>query len=423
MTRIDYLPAFSRYPPAIVQALGRFERARGAIESAAILPAQEEILRRDALVGSIHYSNAIEGNELSRLEALRAVERVLDPDDRAKLELVNYVAALDFVADSHGKGQIRYSPAFLKRLHQVMTRGLGREDAQFKPRHEGEWRDGVVAVGDALRVYHVAPDPTDVPPLMEARLDWLERRRENPDYPAPILAGVAHFEVAEVHPFADYNGRLARLFATAVLYREGVSSRPLFSPERYYAEDKDAYYAALRAIKQTRHLDEWLTYFVGGLAVEFERVADKVRELNALTHALPLPLQLSLGQERAVAALTVDGRRDLTIAEYAELAGVSARTASRELNALADAGVLRALGATRDRRFVLSVKRSPAGGGRPRTWSDASIARELRLLIEEIGRWPSYRDFEKARKLPLYAVMSRTGGAERWSGELGYPLD
>lgn len=234
-----------------------------------------------------------------------------------------------------------------------------------------------------------------------------------------LVAAVAHFEIAEVHPFADYNGRTARLFATAVFYRERFLDGPLFSPERYYAEDKDAYYVALRAIKRTHHLDEWLTYFVTGLAVELERIGARARELSALTRALPLPIQLTPGQERAIAALTAEGRRDLTIADYVELASVSARTASRELNALVRADVLRAHGTTRDRRFVL-VSRGLSRGGRPRAWSSERITREVLELADELGRWPSYRDFESSRKLALYAAIARTGGVDEWARKLGY---
>lgn len=409
---MDYIPAFRRYTPAVVNSFGRIELARGAIESAAILPAQEEILRIDARVGSVHYSNVIEGNELSRLEALQAVEHELEVDDRAKLELVNYVRALDFIAAAHSREQIEYSPGFLKQLHGVLTRGLGRDESRFKPHHEGEWRDGEVVVRDALKIYHVAPDKDKVPKLMTDRLEWFERQRENPEYPTPILAGVAHFEVAEVHPFADYNGRAARLFATAVFFREGFLARSLFSPERYYAEDKDAYFAALRAIKTTRNLDDWLAYYVGGLANEFERVAEKVKGLAEVTRSLALPLQLTPTQEQAIALLTTGQRRYLTISELSDATGVSARTASRDLNGLADAGVVRAVGSTRDRRFRLAAV--SAGVGRPRTWSEELIERELRDLIEATGHWPTYKDFQRTKKLALYAAMQRVGGAEYW---------
>lgn len=417
---MEYIPAFNRYPPEVMGAFGRIELARGAIEAAAILPAQEEILRLDARVGSVHYSNVMEGNELSRLEALRAVEHDLEADDQAKLELVNYVAALDFITAARAKGEIAYTSDFLKRLHGVMSKGLGREDSRFKPHHEGEWRDGEVVVKDAIQIFHRAPDQAKVDELMAARMEWLEKKRESTDYPAPILAGLAHFEIAEVHPFAEYNGRAARLFATAVFYREGFLSRPLFSPERYYAEDKDSYYAALRAIKSTHHLNHWLGYYVGGLAVEFERVAEKVKSLASVTRALPLPLQLTTTQEQAIAMLTTDRRRHLTIPELVEAAEVSARTASRDLNALVAAGVMRASGTTRNRRFRLKVADSSAGG-RPRTWSEARIDRELRSLVERLGHWPAYREFQEAGQLALYAAMQRTGGARHWEDRMASP--
>jgi Fic family protein len=354
----------------------------------------------------------MEGNELSRLEALRAVEHELDPDDRAKLELVNYVAALDFIAESSGEGTITYTSEYLKRLHGIVTKGLGREDSRFKPHHEGEWRDGTVAVQDGMYVYHLAPDPEEVDELMAERMAYLEQNRGNPEYPTPVLAGVAHFEIGEVHPFADYNGRAARLFATAVFHREGLLSRPLFSPEKYYAEDKPAYLEALRAIKRTTNLEAWLEYFTTGLAQEFERVAERVRQLAVLTQTLKLPVQLSRAQEQIIALLTT-GRRNVTISEVAEAVGVSVTTASRELNRLVSVGVLRASGLTRDRTFRLAAA-TPSSGGRPRIWSDERIERELREFSETLGYWPSYRDFQQAGSLPLYTAMQRSGGADRW---------
>jgi len=409
----EFIPQTNSF---VVQAFGRIERARGIIEGATILPAQEQILRRDARVGSIHYSNLIEGNELPVVEALRAVEHELEPTDKAKLELVNYVAALDFIDRRNSANQIRYTPDFLKQLHGVLTKGLGHPEARFKPRHEGAWRDGEVIVGDALTIYHKAPPAVEVPQFMEERLAWLESRRDNDDFPAPILVGVAHFEVAEVHPFADYNGRAARLLAVAVMQRERFLTRPLFSPERYYAEDRDAYFAALRAIKRTHHLDEWLVYFVSGLAQEFERVSQRVKELQQLTQVLALPVQLSATEEKAIAELTLNPRRELRIEDYVAITGTSTRTASRELNRLAAAHVLRARGSTRDRRFVLAIQ--PASGGRPRKWTDDRIRDQLSTLARELGHWPNYTEFKKENALGLYAAMRRTGGEHRWRHEV-----
>lgn len=422
----DYIPAFRRYDPVVVDAIGRIERARGIIDSAQVLPAQEDILRRDALVGSVHYSNLIEGNELPLIEALRAVDEELAPTDRSKLELVNYVEALKFIERRQRASTIVYSPGFLEELHGVLTKGLGRPSPDgrgFQPHHEGKWRDGQVVVGDALAIYHVPPPKDAVPGLMDARLGWLEQKRTSEEYPVPIVAAVAHFEIAEVHPFADYNGRAARLFETAIFFRENFIARRLFSPERFYAENRDAYLEALRTYQRTRNLNDWLPYYTGGLAQEFERVAERVQQLNRVTQALSLPLQLTSVQERAVADLTTGHKSEIRPGAFATELGVARDRVSGDLNELEKLGILRAEGTTRNRRFKLRRPRaSPRTGiaGRPRRWDEPRIRAELTAFVADVGGWPSRKDFEAAGRMGLYVAMSRHGGVKRWRNQLGY---
>jgi Fic family protein len=418
---MDYTPALFPYTGATIDALQRIERARGVIDSARVLPAQEEVLRRDARVGTIHYSNQLEGNPTSVADAERVVDGRIATTDNAIRELVNYLAALELIDRRAQDGTLAYSPAFLLELHGTMTAGLGEPAADFKPRHEGNWRDGIAIVGDRVTgtVYHEAPPAVEVEGLMEARLTWLEARRRDPQYPPVVLAAVAHFEVAEVHPFADYNGRTARLLTAAVLRREGLIARYLFSPERYYAEHKPDYLNALRSIKQARHLRAWLDFFSVGLALEFERVATRVSELNKLTQTLPLPLAMTPSQDAAIAELTTGQSDRLRIADYIRLSGVSRHTASRELRALANAGVLRASGATRDREYRLPPQPTPARPqGRPRLWDDDRVEKELTALLAELGHWPKYREFKERGLISLYGAMKRSGGEDRWRPQL-----
>ena len=66
-----------------------------------------------------------------------------------------------------------------------------------------------------------------------------------------VIAGVAHYSITDIHPFADGNGRAARLFQAAILLSAGALPGRMFSSfERYYAEDRKAYYAALRSVAQ-----------------------------------------------------------------------------------------------------------------------------------------------------------------------------
>jgi len=426
---MPYYPRFTRYPAEIVNRLMRIAAARTVIDEARILPAQEDELRRKALVGTIHYSTLIEGNELPIIDAERAVKGELEPTTKAKRELVNYVRALEWVDERFAAGEITYSGDFLKELHGILMHDLGVPGAMFAPEHEGEWRPGEAVVGDQLgNVYHAAPSPNDVPRLINELCVYLEQKRvQGNDYPGPILAGVAHYELTDIHPFADGNGRVARLFVVAILFREGYVSRRLFSAERYYAMDKDGYYDALRSVRRnTNNMEQWLLYFADGLAQEFERVADRVRELNGLTQQLARTIQLSRNQEQAVAALTTGDRYEISRADYEQLAGIKRTQAKADLAGLVKAGILRAVGSGPSTRYRLAIQTATNGGGArgpAPTWTENRIEAELRTFLAGRQDWPTPGEFRAAGKMALYQAASRRGGIARWIAQLGLDQD
>ena len=88
---------FQQWTPETLTYLTRIHTALGTIRGARVRPAVADQLRASARVGTIHYSNLIEGNELPLIEAERAARGQLESDTRAKVELVNYVNALDLI--------------------------------------------------------------------------------------------------------------------------------------------------------------------------------------------------------------------------------------------------------------------------------------------------------------------------------------
>lgn len=419
---------FRRYTPELTALLTRIAEALGTIRAARVLPAVADQLRASARVGTVHYSTLIEGNELPVIEAARAARGELEADTRAKIELINYVQALDLLDRRIDAGELRLTAELLLELHAATTRGLGRDgDPHFAPRHEGAWRDGVAHVVDRLtgRIVHEAPPPDEVAPRIASMFDWLDGRRAAGDPPF-VLAAVMHYGITDVHPFADGNGRVARLFQTAVLMDAEALPGRMFSFERYYAEDRAAYYAALRSVRErTLNMEHWLAYALRGLAEEYERVAATVIELGAL---LPGghdgPLRLTAGQQRALAALGVQGRREFTRREYEQAAGASRSTAGDDLRALVRHGVLALRGAGRSTRYVFTTAQTRAarGGptrGRPVKWSETVIERELRAFVGVRADWPTPDEFRAAGHGGLYAAASRTGGIARWRALLG----
>lgn len=410
-------------------SLVRIATALGAIRGAKVLPAVADQLRASARVGTVHYSNLIEGNQLPVVEAERAAQGQLPPDSRAKIELVNYVEALDLIDARLDAGALDLTTDFLKELHATTTRGLGREDdPHFKPHHEGEWRDGTAVVVNHLteEVMHEGPPSKEVPLRMASMFDWLNRKLEKATESPFVLAGVMHYGITDVHPFADGNGRVARLFQVASLMKAEVLPGRMFSFERFYAEDREAYYGALRSVgEQTLNMEPWLHYFLGGLAQEYERVATTVEDLSAMAGAGGgSPLLLSRSQERALTGLRIQGRREFTRRDYEEAAGVGRATAGNDIRQLIRYGVLipRGRGTTARYGFAAAGNASAGGSGkrgRPSVWTETKIEQELRAFLAGRSTWPSPGEFQAADKGALYAAASRNGGIGRWRRIVG----
>jgi Fic family protein len=423
--RLRFSANYRRYTPEMAAALVRISASLGEIRGARVLPAIADQLRVSARVGTVHYSNLIEGNELPVIEASRAARGELAPDTRAKMELVNYVAALDFI-DDRVADRAELTPDLLKTLHGITTRGLGRDDdPHFKPHHEGEWRDGVAVVVDRLteQVMHEGPPHGEVPDRMESMFEWLAARVGRQDEPPYILAGVMHYGITDVHPFADGNGRVARLFQVLLLMLTGVLPGRMFSFERYYAEDRGAYYGALRSVRQrTLNMESWLHYFLAGLVEEYERVAATVEDLSTLVSGDGAPLRLSASQERALTTLRIEGRREFTRREYEKAANVARSAAGDDLRELVQHDVLRVRGAGTGTRYAFATATGgrSSSRGRPPRWTEAVIERELRAFVASQGAWPSRAEFHEAGVGPLYTAASRRGGIGRWRKLLGY---
>jgi fido (protein-threonine AMPylation protein) len=119
------------------------------------------------------------------------------------------------------------SENYIKQIHQLVVGNDGYLNA-------GNYRNvGVVITGSE----HTPPEPFEVPFKMQELIDWLN---ENFDQESPVvLAAVAHHEMAKIHPFADGNGRTARLLLNLILLKKGY---PICSIKR---TERPRYYEAM----------------------------------------------------------------------------------------------------------------------------------------------------------------------------------
>jgi Fic family protein len=413
---------FAKYSALASNRLTRISVARSKVESAAILPAQEAEMRRIAEAESVHYSNKLENNDLPLIDAQRAVGGELTPDARAKIELVNYVRALRLIDELHAERALSYTSDVLLLVHRTLTQGLGGSKPGFERRHEGAWRDGVAVVADRIsgKVFHEGEPAELVPGYMDWLCEWLSKnRRQRETYPVPVLAGVAHWAVTWIHPFADGNGRMARLLTGMILLREDFMERRVFSLERHYARNKDAYLAALRTVRRhDKDLGPWLEYFLDGLANEYERIAERVETLTRISAHVRAGTELNVRQEQALTELVMARRSRFTRAEYQQIADIGLSAAKEDLAEMVQAGVLRInrRGPTSDYVFA----RHADGAPRSTRWTDERIQTELRKFLAGRDRWPKAEEWRAAGKKSLYDHASAHGGIKRWRQRLGY---
>ena len=188
-------PALLNRVAAIAEALGRWSARQDSQPSPR--------LRRENRIHTIQASLAIEQNSLSieQVSALFDGQRVIGPA-RDIQEVRNAIAAYDALP--------RWDPANHEHLlaaHGLLMAGLIDAPGRFLRGGVGIYR------GDQL--VHMAPPAARVPGLVGDLLAWLAASAWHP----LLVSCVAHYELEFIHPFADGNGRLGRLWQTLILSR------------------------------------------------------------------------------------------------------------------------------------------------------------------------------------------------------------
>ena len=186
-------------------------------------------LRRVNRIKSIHSSLAIENNTLSIEQVTDVIDgkRVLGPKE-------DIVAVQNANLAYKELGNINpYAIGDLLRIHGIMMNELVSE--------AGKIRTGQVGVyNEHGKVVHLAPPAEFVPGQLRQLFDWIKSSPAN----MLIKSSVFHYEFEFIHPFRDGNGRMGRLWQTALL----ASWKPIFAwipIESIIKDNQEEYYNAI----------------------------------------------------------------------------------------------------------------------------------------------------------------------------------
>ena len=214
-------------------------------------------LRKNNRIRSIHSSLKIEANSLTLGQVRDVINgKTVLGEQREIQEVKNAYAAYELLDEINP-----WSIEDLKRFHGIITKYVVEESGVFRRGEEGVFH------GD--QCIFMAPPARMVPQLMEDLFGWMEESR-NSVHPL-ILSCVFHYEFVFIHPFADGNGRMARLWQTAILskWKPVFAYIPLESQIERFQEQ---YYAAIARC----HVEGKSNAFIEFMLAQIDGILDDV---------------------------------------------------------------------------------------------------------------------------------------------------
>jgi Fic family protein len=264
---------------AMAKALMAIEADRQAMADLPIDVTMLAKLRETARLVSTHYSTQIEGNRLTQQQVKEALAGARFPGkDRDELEVRHHYRALAEVEKLAAEGK-RLTESQIQRIHGLVMTGRAKPTP---------YRDGQNVIRDSLTrgIVYLPPEAKAVPGLMADLVVWLNKQLDRGDLPVPLIAALAHYQLATIHPYYDGNGRTARLLANLILHKAGYGLKGIYSLDEYYARNLEGYYSALTVgPSHNYHLGRaeadvtgFLGYFAHGMAEAFAAVRVQAAE-------------------------------------------------------------------------------------------------------------------------------------------------
>jgi len=376
----DHMNASSRHPALYTApplsseddaVLSEIHRMRRDLRRVLRTPRRwEGVLRRSALARAIQGSNSIEGYQVQEDDAAAAIdgEEPISADEETFVEISGYRQALGYVLAMSDADYATFDTTEIRAMHYMML----SHDLTKSP---GRYRKGPIYVHDERSdqvVYEGLP-AEDIPALMEALVASLQTGANNDPV---VRSAMAHLNLVMIHPFRDGNGRMARALATLVLTRSDIGEPEFSSIEEWLGANTDDYYSVLA---HTGHgswqprddAQLWIAFSLRAHHMQAQTVARRMSEAGVTWGELDV-----LRSEHGLPERTMEAAFDAVLGYrvrrggYMKRAAISEQTATRDLAALASAGILTAFGNGRGRYYaagepVREIRERLRAGRRP----------------------------------------------------------
>ena len=302
-------------------------------------------IRKEAVL-----SSQIEGTQSSLQDLLAAEARILDPEAPSDVdEVVNYVRAMN-----HGLARLEKLPVSIRLIKEIHAELLhGGRGSRLTPGELRRTQNWIGPPGSTLKEATFVPPP---PQMVPEALGALERflHRES-DLPLLVQIGLAHAQLETIHPFLDGNGRVGRLMITFLLCERKALLKPVLYLSHYLKRNRSQYYERLQEVRDEGKWEEWLKFFLDGIAEVSAQATETARRILALReehrHLITARLGRGAGNGHRVLERLYE-RPIVSVSEVRELTRTTYPSANHLVSNLVREGILFEItGNARNRRF------------------------------------------------------------------------
>jgi Fic family protein len=338
----DIKPSWGLYEPlsAADRAIAELAGAASHLPNPHLLIAP--FMRREAVL-----SSRIEGTEASfeDVVAFEAAGSVPPSGAEDVREVINYVRALELGLE------LRKKLPICKRLICDVHRELmsGVRGGMKTP---GEFRRVQNKIGGSdFQTSRFLPPP--IPEMHEA-LDALETYiNEDKALPPLVRLALIHYQFEAIHPFMDGNGRTGRLLITLSLCNDEILPLPLLYLSAFFEREKQTYTDHLLRVSQGGAWEEWVVFFLRGVAEQAKDGLTRSRRLLDLREKYRRRLQDEKASVNSIALVDhLVSSPSATVADVAKKLQLSAPGAQLVIDRLQAAGILSLHTKTRPRLYV-----------------------------------------------------------------------
>lgn len=297
----NYLPLKNINPSRFIMELGEANRELSRYDGLVHTLPNPNLLLAPFMTQEAVLSSCIEGTQAT-VDEVYEQEAGLAFGDRKQQdinEVINYRNAL-----THAAWHLKDRPLTLmlmRETHQLLLQGVRGEN-----RTPGCFRtiqNWIGRPGSTIETAtYVPPSPAYVEMLMN---NWLNYVVEYREIDPLVQAAIMHVQFEMIHPFLDGNGRMGRLLIPLFLYKKGVLHRPIFYMSAYLEANRQTYYTRLNAVHHEEGWEEWISFFLRGVAEQ--AISNRERVEAAIELYEKLKLEIRKVTHSGYAQLLLDG--------------------------------------------------------------------------------------------------------------------